>query len=173
MLKNGLSLVGFSIAIVGVCLNGLSLFHIVKSFDIRTHVFTLIFVDAVISTVGCSITSTVYFLVVVQFADQSLFFCTLMFYSGYLPWLFGSLLTLIVANVRFVLTRKSAVNVQLSNSAILKKTLTLFFTFSGIILVYFSVNMILKEPYAVIVEECVSNRYVRSWKFETIAWKNL
>jgi hypothetical protein len=167
MLKNGLPLVGLTIGLVGVCLNGLSLFHIVKSFNIRTHVFTLVFIDALISTVACGLTSTMYLLVVVKLADASFFFCSLAFYSTYLPWLFGSLLTLMVAAVRFVLTRKSAENVQYSNSTILTKALSLLFTFVGIVLLYFSINTILNEPFAILIEACVAQTQVSIRKLYT------
>jgi len=39
---------------IGFFTNGTSLVHVVRSFDLKTHVFTLVFVDAVISTICCA-----------------------------------------------------------------------------------------------------------------------
>ena len=61
------------------------------------HVFTLIFIDAILSTVGSFITCLIYLF---NISDHSLFGCTLFFFSSYLPWLCGAFLTLTIATVR-------------------------------------------------------------------------
>jgi hypothetical protein len=39
---------------IGFFTNGTSLVHVIRSFDLKIHVFTLVFVDAVISTICCA-----------------------------------------------------------------------------------------------------------------------
>ena len=106
MLKSDLWNVGLTLGATGLLLNGISLFHIVKSFNIKTHVFTLIFIDAAISTAGCCLTTLIYILANLNiFARTDFVFCHLSFLSHYLPILFGALLTFLVAAVRYFLAK--------------------------------------------------------------------
>ena len=87
-------------AFVGCVTNGLTSLHIFRTFEIRTHVFTLLFIDAAFSA-GCSSISAVTDLLLlagvieVSYAYCNLAFITI-FYASYL----GALNTLQVASVR-------------------------------------------------------------------------
>ena len=86
--------------LIGSVTNGLASMHIFRTFEIRTHVFTLLFIDTVLSAVSGGISAITDLLVLTGVMEVSFFYCNLafvvIFYASYL----GALITLLVASVR-------------------------------------------------------------------------
>ncbi len=100
---------------LSLCCNTATLVYIISNFDIKTHVFTLLFLDVLFSTI-CSGICVVFDLMVVSGLIKINFtYCTISFLSLYLPSCYGAGITLAVAAIRYVLTRKSAQNKKVSN----------------------------------------------------------
>jgi hypothetical protein len=50
----------------GLLLNGLTLIYILKSFDIKVHVFTLVFMDALFAVISFALSSVLDLLIITQ-----------------------------------------------------------------------------------------------------------
>ena len=108
-------LIFFGLGVVGFLSNAATLLYIVKSFDITTHVFALLFIDATLSTIFPALSALTDFLVVTNLVQTGLVYCNFSFAFVYLPNFAGSVLTLIIASVRYYLALKSAKNIQPPN----------------------------------------------------------
>ena len=96
----------------GAASNLSTLVYILRNFDIKVHVYTLIFIDALF----CSASALASFLLDVMMVTELIAvdraFCTISLLSLLLPVLYGSILTFMVALVRYVLSVKAAKNSQ-------------------------------------------------------------
>ena len=113
-----IKLLFLGLGVLGFICNGATLFYILKSFDISTHVFALLFIDASLSTIFPAVTLMAEFLVITNLVETNLVYCNISFAAVYFPSFAGAVLTLIIAFVRYFLARKSAKNIQPSNQVI-------------------------------------------------------
>ena len=93
---------------IGLFFNLLTLYHICATFEIKIHVFTMIFIDSVLTNVAGIISIILDTLLLVNVVERTRAYCTMVHAAVYLPFSCGALLTLQVALVRYILTRKSA-----------------------------------------------------------------
>ncbi len=110
--------------------------HILNHFNIITHVFCLIFMDSLFSTWCAGISTVLDLLVLTGIADTSFVVCS-----------FGALLTLIIASVKYILTKKASKNIQPFIINVLVSSLAAFFGISLPIQAYFSVSIWYQIPY--------------------------
>ena len=132
-----------------------ALAHVARSFDLKTHVFFLTFIDALISSV-CAILSIVVDVVwsFVDIKQFRLIVCSIDFLTHILPSYLGAFLTFLVTSIRFLVTVKGARNQPLSHFHV---SLTAAISFSVLvifILTYIIVNSVLDLPYSFTVEAC-------------------
>ena len=106
------SWVNVSLSSFGCLTNFLTLLYILKRFDIRVHVFTLIFIDVIISLVSSLISVTLDAFVMGDLITVSPIYCHISFLTIWLPIFYGDILTFKVAFVRYYLTIKAARNIQ-------------------------------------------------------------
>ena len=92
----------------GLCCNVLTLIHILKKFEIKIHVFTMIFVDSVLTNIGCVFSIILEILLLSNLVERTRTYCTLVYSSVYVPFSCGAISTFLVALVRYILTKKSA-----------------------------------------------------------------
>ena len=92
----------------GLCFNVVTLIHILQKFEIKIHVFTMIFVDSILTVVGCIVSIILESLHLSNFIGRNTIYCTLLYSAAYVPFSCGAISTFLVAVVRYILTRKSA-----------------------------------------------------------------
>ena len=139
--------------ILGCFSNFSTLIYIFKSFDIGTHVFTLIFLDSLISTL-CSAISTVSD--ILFFAGHFNPTCQIAFLATYLPGSYGAVLTFLISNIRFYLANKAAKNIHPSNKKVLSYALGLFALIAAFFLAYFVIFLIMDIPLSLFSEICLN-----------------
>ena len=96
-------------------------------------------------------------MVVANVLPANSFYCFTAFVSFYIQSYSGALLTLIIATVRFILTKKSARNVLVRNKTVLIWSLS---AYSGLIVLFFgyaSINQVLDQPFALYIEACLTS----------------
>jgi hypothetical protein len=148
------------LCVLGLALNSVTLTYIVKRFKIgirsfrSSHVFTLIFVEALLSTSGCAVSTILHFLVVVEAIQISFAYCSNWFISVNFPLNLGSFLTLQIAAIRFYLTKKSSHNEHPSKTRVTLLSLAIFFVLLVANLSYAVINETLDIPYSFFVEAC-------------------
>ena len=76
--------------------NSTALIHVVRSFDLKTHVITLIFVDALLCTFCCAVSLILNSVIVSNSVNLNVVSCNIGFVAAYLPSFMGSGLTLLV-----------------------------------------------------------------------------
>ena len=98
----------------GLASNFSTLIYILRNFDVKVHVYTLLFIDALFCTasaLACLVVDVMAFSKTVEF-DRA--YCNASILSLLLPVLYGSILTFMVALVRYVLSVKAAKNLQVA-----------------------------------------------------------
>jgi len=156
MLDSVFFVVYFCLDVVGLLSNVTALLYIFQSFNIKTHVFTLIFLDALISTACVIISSITDLLLITNIVLFQNFVCTILFLVSFLPCIYGALLTLIIAIVRLELAKKSAKNIHPSNKRVLCISLGVFTLIAIAILVYFLIHSMLNIPFALFADACLN-----------------
>ena len=141
---------------VGFISNFSTLLYIVASFDIRTHVFLLIFVDAFFSTICCFIGVVLDFFIVANVVQISFTFCTLSFFVSYFPTNFGCFITFLTSAVRYYLTIKSAKNIKPSKSKVSKLCLLFIALIMLTTTAWLTINLVLQTPFASLVDICIN-----------------
>ena len=150
------------IDICGCLTNFTTLVYISKTFNIRTHVFTLICLDSLNSTIGCIISSTFYSLFFGKQIQPTSIFCFLSFFSYYLPNCFGAILTLLIALIRYCLAKKSARNIHPSNKKVTAISIAIFTVLATTSLVICLTHALLDLPLTFSIEVCArSDNFVR------------
>lgn len=104
------------ITAAGIAFNLSTFVYILKNFDITLHVYSLLFIDSLISTSSSFASFSLETLIGTGYMDRSYHYCTLSFLSLYWPTYYGGILTLLVACIRYTLAKKSAKNIQVSIS---------------------------------------------------------
>ena len=146
-------LIAFAVIDVCACIFNLTtLQFVVKSFNLKTHVFTLLFIDSLSSTI-CSIASVVFDTIFLTKSFEPNFIsCSFAFFAAYLPNSFGSILTFLIAVTRYFLTKKAAKNIHPNNKKVTLAVLGIFTSVAGFIIVFFFVN--LKANLALLSRKC-------------------
>ena len=101
----------------GLIFNASTLAYILSNFNVRVHVYTLLFIDALISTFSSSLLFSLDIFIAAGFLQQSFHYCNISFLALFLPTYCGGVLTFLVACIRFILAKKSARNIQVTNSS--------------------------------------------------------
>ena len=101
-----------SLSSFGCLTNFVTLLYILKRFDIRVHVFTLLFIDAIFSLICSLISVTLDTLLMANIIKVNLLYCHISFLTVWLPMFYGDILTFKVAFLRYYLTIKAAKNIQ-------------------------------------------------------------
>jgi hypothetical protein len=100
------------ISATSLAFNLSTLVYILRSFNVTIHVYSLLFIDSLISTF-CSLALFILeTLIGTGLVSQSYHYCTLSFLSLFLPTYYGGVLTFLVACIRYTLAKKSAKNIQ-------------------------------------------------------------
>jgi len=139
--------------LIGLVLNAATMVYLQATFDIKKHVFLLIFIDASISTI-CAGVSSVTDTILIS-GDGNYTSCLIIVITNYLPCSYGALLTLLIAFIRYDLAKKAAKNIILSNKTILLKPLITFIAFASAQLFYFFLCSQLDIPFAYFFDECM------------------
>ena len=142
----------------GVLSNLATLVYILMNFQIRTHVYSLLFIDSLISSIGAILLTSLDILVQSGLLNISYAYCSVTFFSMFLPVFYGGFLTFMVALIRYVLAMKSAKNIQVQNSAVSKRSLSSFSVLVLLTLCYSAYNIWFDIPFAVFVESCFSGK---------------
>ena len=131
-----------------------TLIYIATSFNIKTHVFTLIFLDSLISTL-CSVISTLFdSLLLAGQIQANINACFLAFLTAYLSNCFGAILTFLIAAVRYFLAKLSAKNIQPLNKNVSAIALAVFAACGAISVAICVTHAFLDIPLAFSIEVC-------------------
>ena len=131
-----------------------TLTYICKNFNIKTHVFILIFLDSLNSSLF-SIISTVFdTLFLTNLVQPNTLLCLFAFLSSYLPNCFGSILTLLISLTRYILARNSAKNIQPSNKKVSTIAIAVFSTTAAVIVAICVTYALFDIPLVAYVEIC-------------------
>ena len=134
--------------------NCCTLLYILKSFDIRTHVFSILFLDSLISTFCSGVAFIVDSLLLANQIPTNYPICTLAFLMTNLPCCFGAILTLLISQIRLTLAQKASKNIKPSNKKVLCVTLSVFLIIAAPTLTYYGLNAMFGMPIAFFVETC-------------------
>lgn len=134
--------------------NGSTMIYIVRSFDISTHVFFIVFIDALISTLCAFFSLMADAMAILGLMSTNEFYCTAVFISTFLPHNFGTFLTMIVALIRYTLAKKSAMNIHYSNFRVLFVSLMGFFLLAILTISHLFLNILLDIPQSFVSESC-------------------
>jgi hypothetical protein len=143
--------------ITGLLLNFATLLYIVTNFNIKVHVYTLLFIDSLIcmlSSLGLIILDT---LLIYGIWNSSFVYCNTWFFTLLLPTYFGGILTFLVAAIRYILALKAAKNIQPSNKTVSCWSLSFFVFWIFVAISIISINLWLDIPIAMMVEACASS----------------
>ena len=136
--------------------NFTTLVYIATTFNIKTHVFTLIFLDSISSTV-CSVVSTLFdSLLLAGKLQPNHHVCFLAFLIVNLSNCFGSIFTALIAIVRYFLAKLSAKNIQPSNKKVSTIALAVFAALASINLSAYLTHAVLDLPVAFSIEVCAN-----------------
>ena len=143
--------------------NASTMIYILKTFDVRIHVFALLFIDSIISTSCSLMATTIRILASTNILNWGFHNCSALFFSIFLPTYYGGILTFLVAAIRFILAKQSAQNIQVSNSKVFLisfSTFLFFATLTGSFVAYFVIQDI---PFVIIVEFCSGQKRPVGW----------
>ena len=156
-------------AIFGFMSNSLTSIYIFQTFNIRVHVFALLFVDAFFSAICCAVSSTIDLLVMFDFMKLEYIYCNISYVAIYYSSCFGAFLTFLIASIRYYLSIHSMHIVQPGKVSKFTFSFFSFVVLSNVVFV--AVNAGLDIPYALLVEGCTYRireaRYVRLEHFQT------
>ena len=134
--------------------NIITLLYICKTFNIKTHVFTLIFLDSLISSLGSIISSSLDTLFLSGLLQPTYLLCYSAFLSNFLPICFGAILTLLLSLIRYILARSSAKNIHPSNKTVVAISIAIFSSISSFVLLTFLVHALLDIPFVYFIDIC-------------------
>lgn len=138
----------------GLIFNTVTLNGIIKSFNIRTHVFLLLFLDSLISTLGSAVSTRLHAMVLADLLPLNHTYCFIAFIAFLIPSNLGQLLNMMISTLRFYLTTKSAKNIQPSKSKVTFYSVAIFVSVALINISYITINEVLDIPYAIHIEAC-------------------
>ncbi len=125
-----------------------------STFDIRVHVFTLLFVDACISALFCAISFLVDLALIFEIIQYGSIYCNIAFVSYFYPTYFGVVITMLISAVRLFLAKKVFKNNRPSNFKVTFWALS-YFGFTCVVnIIHVTVNMLLDIPFGKTIEGC-------------------
>lgn len=150
--------------------NSATLVYIFKKYNITVHVYTLLFIDALLCTCGNLNSVIILTLNLWQVLPDNSEFCSVLLFSVFLPTLYGALLICLVAIIRYVLATKSAQNIQVPNKVVSTWALSVFVSFVLITGSYVVISIGLDRPVSLIAESCARHhrepRPGKSWTID-------
>jgi len=138
--------------LIGLVLNASTMIYLQGTFDIKKHVFLLIFIDAAISATCAGIASIIDAMLIYGYRTYPT--CFIMVMTNYLPCSYGALLTLLIAAIRYDLAKKSSKNIIYTNKKILFLPLMTFIAFASAEFFYCLFCSLMDIPYALMFDEC-------------------
>ena len=136
--------------------NFTTLVYIAKTFNIKTHVFILIFLASINSTV-CSMLSTVFdSFSLTENLQPNKHVCFVAFLTVHLSNSFGAIFNVLISIVRYFLAKLSAQNIQPSNKKVSTIALTVFTALAAISLSACMIHAVLDLPLAFSIEVCAN-----------------
>ena len=134
-------LIAFEVLAILACLSNLTtLQFVVKNFNLKTHVFTLLFLDSLSSTV-CSIASVIFETIfLTKIIESNFIICSWAFLVAYIPICFGAILTLLIALTRYLLAIKASKNIHPNNKRVTLTAIGIFGVAAGFIVGFFLVT---------------------------------
>ena len=160
-------LVFVAIDICACFTNCTTLVYITKTYNIKIHVFTLIFLDSLISTTCYMIVTFLDLLLLARHTQPNylLYFFTFLF--TYYPNCCGAFLTLLISLLRYCLAKKSAQNIQPSNKKVSLFALAIFMFYAIFIITTCVLHAVFDLPLAFFIEVLSrpqkSPRTLRQW----------
>ena len=140
-MKNSFLIAYVFIDLCACMLNLSTLIFVYKNVNLKTHVFSLLFLDSLSSTI-CSIGSMILDTIFLTKAfEPNFILCSLSYLMSYLSISFGAILTLLITVTRYVLATKSAKNIQLNNNKVTQIVLGIFTAAAGFNIIFFIVNL--------------------------------
>jgi hypothetical protein len=144
--------------ISGCLTNGLALLHIYRSFNLKIHAFSLLFIDSIISTASSLFLTLLHILYLTNQVEHSEVFCTLEFLGFFLPFYLGACTTFLVASIRLLLTIQSAQNKHPSNVKVSVTAFVAFGTAAAVFLLYIGISSATNAPFSFTVETCTRTK---------------
>ena len=140
---------------ITACLLNLITFQFVfKSFNIRKHVFALLFLDSLNCCI-CAIFATILDTILLSEKISEIYLvCFVLFLVSYLPNSLGAILTLIIALIRYTLTLKSAKNIHPSDAKVTNIALGIFVIVATTVITCFIFHLKLGFPTAYFIDAC-------------------
>ena len=155
-MKTSFLVIFLAFDICAVFTNLATLLYIIKTFNIKTHVFTLLFLDCLNSSVCCVFSTLIDSLLLAGQIQGNIQVCLLAFLTGYLPNCFGAILTVLIAIVRYSLAKLSARNIQPSNKKVSAIALAVFTALAAFTLYICLTHAVLDWPLAISIEVCAN-----------------
>ena len=144
------------IDVCGCLLNLITLHFVYQHFNLKTHVFTLLFLDSFTSTL-CSIASlcldTIF---LTKVFEPNLNICFLAYLASYLPVSFGTILTLLISFTRYFLATKAAKNIHPDSKKVTLVVLGIFTAATGSVIVFLFVNFNFANTISLFIYACES-----------------
>ena len=144
------------LGLIGWLANGITMGSILKRFEVHIHVFALICIDAVFSTLCAALSTISDVLVLAKVLIPDYNSCAMAFMASYLPCCFGALNTLLISSIRFTLAKKSAKNIQVPNRRVLSTAIAVLLLISAALSAFFFYNISNDLPFAFYIEACYS-----------------
>jgi len=147
-----------SLHVTGLLFNFATFIYIVTNFNIKVHVYTLLFIDSLIcmtSSLGLIILDTFF---IYGIWNNSFWYCNTWFFTLLLPTYCGGILTFLVAAIRYILALKASKNIQPSNKTVSCWSLSFFFFGIFVITSFICINIWMDIPIAMMIEICASSQ---------------
>jgi hypothetical protein len=140
--------------LIGLVSNVLTMVYLQTTFNIKKHVFLLIYIDASISAICAAVSSINDVFLMSGYVNYPS--CYIITMATYLPCSCGALLTLLIAAIRYDLAKKSAKNIVPTNKKILCFPLTTFVAFTLVLLMYTLFCASEDIPFSYFFDVCIS-----------------
>ncbi len=131
----------------------LTVIYIFKSFEIKTHVFALIFIYSLISFLGSGISIVFDALL---FAGHLQTICKVAFITAFLPGSYGAVLTFRITSIRFYLANQAAKNIHPSNKKVLTNAMSFFVLIAACYMAFFVICTTMNICYSLFIDLCMT-----------------
>ena len=133
-----------------------------STFDIKVHVFTLLFIDACISSFSCAISFSIDLALIFKTIKVASTYCNISFVSYFYPTYFGVVSTMLIAAVRLFLAKKVFKCNRPSNFKVTFWAISLLVLIAAVNIVHAAVNMLLDIPFGKTLEGCARGEEPRN-----------
>ena len=135
-------LITFEVIDVFACITNLTtLQYVCKNFPLKTHVFMLLFLDSLSSTIFAVASTILDTIFLTKAVESSFTLCSLAYVVAYLPVSFGAILTLLITFTRYFLAIKSAKNIHPSPKKVSFIGLGIFTVSAVFSIVFFTLSL--------------------------------